>query len=106
MSPGSKVEATCDELNADDKKVLSARSVAFLMPNPPCLTGREDCVHASWSNLMLMISSRNFFITRSYSWSVARVLNVGALLKKYVNLGIAKQHLRRNTASWASIVNV
>ena len=28
MSPGSKVEATCDELNADDKKVLSARSVA------------------------------------------------------------------------------
>ena len=54
MSPGSKVEATCDELNADDRKALSARSVAFLMPNPPCLTGREDCVHASWSNLMLI----------------------------------------------------
>ena len=42
MSPGSKAEAPCAELKAEDRKALSAKSVAFLIPKPPCLIGRED----------------------------------------------------------------
>ena len=42
MFPGIKAEVPWDELNAEDRKALRAKSVAFLMPKPPCLTGWED----------------------------------------------------------------
>jgi len=82
----------------DDRKHGRDRSTAERRPRPPCQIGRDACDQLSFPKVMLHIFSVFILIAVSNASSSPLHLNHGALLNRYVSLGIERQFFKIKNA--------
>jgi len=86
------------EAKDDDRKHGRDRFAAERRPRPPCQIGMDACDQLSLSKDTLLIFSVFILIAVSNASSSSLHLKHGALLNRYVSLGIERQFFKKKNA--------